>query len=97
MISNKEISTIVENAVRDVLPKARISKIDIKDDMDSTDEQPSLAIVVVFANGQTVQISGRDFLSLHEAIQRKLLEVGEDRYPFLRYAGEREFKKAVSQ
>jgi len=44
-----------------------------------------------------VQISGRDFLSLHEAIQRKLLEVGEDRYPFLRYTGEREFKKAVSQ
>jgi hypothetical protein len=96
MLTDREISEIAKAGVHEVLPSAKILRVDVEEDIDSTDEHPSLSMVVVFAKKQTVSISGKDFLSLHEAIQRRLLDAGESRYPFLRYVGEKEVRSAVS-
>ncbi len=94
MLADREISEIVKAGVGEVLPSAKILRVDVQDNIDSADEQPSLAIVVIFSKRPTLR--GEDFLSLHEAIQERLIDAGEARYPFLRYVGEKELRGAVS-
>lgn len=94
MIPNDQIAEIVKAGVHDVIPSAKISLVDVQEDIDSTDERPALVIMVVFSKRQ--KLKGEDFFSLHQAIQHRLLHAGETRYPLLRYVGEKELRAAVS-
>jgi hypothetical protein len=41
-------------------------------------------------------MKGEDIFALHDCIQRRLAEAGDDRYAFLRYVGEKEARGTVS-
>ena len=94
MISNEQIAELVKAGVKDVIPSAKVSRVDVQEDIDSSDEHPSLVILVVFSKRPPLR--GEDFFSLHQAIQNHLLRAGEIRYPLLRYVGEKELRAAVS-
>ena len=96
MIPNDQIAEIVKAGVHDVMPSAKISQVDVQEDIDGTDERPTLIIMVVFSNRHKVTLKGEDFFSLHQAIQHRLVHAGETRYPLLRYVGEKELRAAVS-
>ena len=94
MLPNDQIAEIVKAGVQDVIPPAKISRVDVQEDLDGSDEHPALVIMVVFWKRPTLK--GEDFFSLHQAIRHRLLGAGETRYPLLRYVGEKELRAAVS-
>ncbi len=89
-----EIAGLVKAGVQEVLPRAKISEVTVEEDIDSAAGQPTLAIMVVFSKLPTMK--GGDYFSLHEAVERRLTAIGETRYPYLRYVGEKELRSAVS-
>jgi hypothetical protein len=93
-ITKSQIADLVKAGVHEVLPHAKISRVKVEEDLDSSGERPILAIMVIFS--KLPPLKGENFFSLHEAVENRLASVGEMRYPLLRYVEEKELRGAVS-
>jgi hypothetical protein len=94
MIAKNKIAELVKAGIREILPAAKISRVDVQDDIDSLGERPTLAIIVVFAKRPALK--GEDFFYLRRAVEEQLTAAGEHRYPFMRYIDAKELRGTVS-
>ena len=77
-----EIRELAERVLRSELGSLGLDRIDVREDRDYADD-PAL-FVDAFLKAGSPPVAGEVSTRVHHALSRKLLEAGEDRFPYLR-------------
>jgi hypothetical protein len=81
-MTKAEIRDLAERVLRSELGSLGLDRIDIREDLDNSDD-PAL-FVDAFLKAGSPPVAGEVSTHVHHALSRKLLEAGENRFPYLR-------------
>jgi hypothetical protein len=95
MLDRTELHQIVSAAATAVLGNGRVGAVRIEPTADS-EGRDALRVMLVLAPGSLASISGDKALDTIVAIQNRLLEAGEDRFPIIQFATEEELAESDS-
>ena len=77
-----EIRELAERVLRSELGSVSLDRIDVREDRDYADDPAHF--VDAFLKAGSPPVAGEVSTRVHHALSRKLLEAGEDRFPYLR-------------
>jgi hypothetical protein len=93
MLDDKRIAQIATEVATANLSRQNFTSITSGSDTDSTGQE-ALRITIVIPAGAEKRIQGNAALSTLVQMQERLREAGEDRFPIIEYATERELAES---